>query len=63
MLCVCWGLLCPVLQEFLEAMSAYYFGDTPKLTDEEFALLKDELLWNGSKVRVRVQDGVLLGCY
>ena len=38
------------VQEFLEAMSAYYYGDTPKLTDEEFSLLKEELIWNGSKV-------------
>lgn len=37
-------------QDFLDALSAYYYGDTPKLTDEEFALLKEELLWNGSKV-------------
>lgn len=32
-------------------MTAYYYGDQPKLTDEEFALLKEELIWNGSKVR------------
>jgi hypothetical protein len=31
-------------------MSAYYYGDAPKLTDDEFALLKEELIWNGSKV-------------
>eukprot|EP00775_Hariotina_reticulata_P004953 gene4953-5194_t len=39
-------------QEFLEALSAYYYGDTPKLSDEEFTVLKDELLWNGSKVAI-----------
>lgn len=58
---MCWHGLpppaCTVLQEFLEAMSAYYYGDTPKLSDEEFSLLKDELLWNGSKVRLYVQEG------
>lgn len=43
-------------QEFLEALSAYYFGDKPKLSDEEFALLKDELLWNGSKVAILDSD-------
>jgi len=66
---VCWcahscaGMGCPllhapctVLQEFLEAMSAYYYGDTPKLSDEEFSLLKDELIWNGSKVRMCVGE-------
>lgn len=40
----------PVLQEFLEAMTAYYYGDKPNLSDEEFSLLKEELIWNGSKV-------------
>lgn len=43
-------------QEFLEAMSAYYYGDTPKLSDEEFSLLKDELIWNGSKVAILDAD-------
>jgi len=47
--------------EFLEALSAYYFEGKPKLTDEEFSLLKEELLWNGSKVRAvvveRARDG------
>jgi hypothetical protein len=33
-------------------MTAYYYGDQPKLTDEEFSLLKEELIWNGSKVRL-----------
>lgn len=37
-------------QEFLEALSSYYFGEKPSITDEEFELLKEELLWNGSKV-------------
>lgn len=37
-------------QEFLEALSSYYYGDKPSITDEEFELLKEELLWSGSKV-------------
>ncbi len=43
-------------QEFIEALGSYYYGDTPKLSDEEFNLLKDELLWNGSKVAVLDSD-------
>jgi hypothetical protein len=39
-------------QEFLEAMSDYYYADKPKLTDEEFELLKEELIWAGSKVAI-----------
>lgn len=37
--------------EFLEALSSYYYDGKPKLSDEEFSLLKEELIWNGSKVR------------
>lgn len=39
-------------QEFLEALSSYYFGEKPSISDEEFELLKEELLWNGSKVAI-----------
>ncbi|KAG7672555.1 putative PGR5-like protein 1A, chloroplastic [Nannochloris sp. 'desiccata'] len=39
-------------QAFLEAMSAYYIGGKPEISDAEFDLLKDELLWNGSKVAI-----------
>lgn len=38
--------------EFLEALSDYYYGDKPQLTDEEFELLKEELIWSGSKVAI-----------
>ena len=38
-------------QLFLDALSAYYFDSGPKMSDEEFELLKDELVWSGSKVR------------
>jgi hypothetical protein len=43
-------------QEFLEAMSDYYYGEKPKLTDEEFELLKEELIWAGSKVAILDSD-------
>lgn len=33
-------------------MTAYYYGEKPNMTDEEFSLLKEELIWNGSKVRL-----------
>lgn len=39
-------------QTFLEALSAFYFDGKPSISDEEFDLLKDELLWSGSKVAV-----------
>lgn len=42
-------------------MTAYYYGDQPKLTDEEFALLKEELIWNGSKVGGLSAASCLLG--
>ena len=34
------------------AMQAFYFDETPTLSNEEFDNLKDELLWAGSKVAV-----------
>jgi len=37
--------------EFLEALSSYYYEGKPRLSDEEFSLLKEELIWSGSKVR------------
>lgn len=43
-------------QEFLEAMTAYYYGDKPTISDEEFSLLKEELIWNGSKVAILDAD-------
>lgn len=33
-------------------MQAFYFDETPILSNEEFDNLKDELLWAGSKVAV-----------
>ena len=43
-------------QTFLEALSAFYFDGTPQITDEEFDLLKDELIWSGSKVAVLTKN-------
>lgn len=43
-------------QAFLEALSAFYYGDKPSISDEEFDLLKDELLWSGSKVAILSGD-------
>jgi len=39
-------------QEFLLALSSWYFDGKPTMSDEEFQLLKEELLWNGSKVPI-----------
>jgi hypothetical protein len=39
-------------QAFLEALSSFYYEGKPKIADEEFDLLKDELLWSGSKVAI-----------
>lgn len=37
-------------QLFLEALSSYYYDGQALISDEEFANLKDDLVWNGSKV-------------
>lgn len=39
-------------QQFLEALSAWYYDGKPTMEDEEFAVLKEELTWMGSKVVV-----------
>lgn len=43
-------------QEFLEALSSFYYDGQPKLSDEEFELLREELYWNGSKVATLDSD-------
>lgn len=43
-------------QVFLEALSAFYYDGRPAITDEEFDMLKDELVWSGSKVAVLSTD-------
>eukprot|EP00199_Chlamydomonas_sp_CCMP681_P002468 CAMPEP_0119106584 /NCGR_PEP_ID=MMETSP1180-20130426/5042_1 /TAXON_ID=3052 ORGANISM="Chlamydomonas cf sp, Strain CCMP681" /NCGR_SAMPLE_ID=MMETSP1180 /ASSEMBLY_ACC=CAM_ASM_000741 /LENGTH=338 /DNA_ID=CAMNT_0007091947 /DNA_START=36 /DNA_END=1052 /DNA_ORIENTATION=- len=39
-------------QDFLAALSAWFFEGKAIMNDAEFAALKEELLWNGSKVAV-----------
>jgi hypothetical protein len=43
-------------QDFLDAMSSYYFDGKAAISDAEFDLLKEELLWAGSKVVVLDSD-------
>ena len=33
-------------------MQAYYFGEKPEMSNEEFDNLREELLWEGSRVAV-----------
>mmetsp|Transcript_27403 Transcript_27403/g.70603 ORF Transcript_27403/g.70603 Transcript_27403/m.70603 type:complete len:341 (-) Transcript_27403:484-1506(-) len=42
--------------EYLQALSAYYFDGKPTISDAEFETLRDELLWNGSKVAILGSD-------
>lgn len=37
-------------QEYLDALRSFYLSDNPSMSDEEFDVLKDELLWEGSTV-------------
>jgi len=37
-------------QEYLDALRSFYMSDSPSISDEEFDVLKDELLWEGSTV-------------
>jgi len=39
-------------QEFLDALRSFYYEDKPRLSNEEFDNLKEELLWEGSKVAI-----------
>lgn len=39
-------------QEFLAALSSYYNDGKAIISDEEFELLKEELIWSGSKVAI-----------
>jgi len=43
-------------QEFLDALSAYYYEGRAAMSDAEFELLKEELQWAGSKVVVLDSD-------
>ena len=37
-------------QEYLDALRSFYMNESPSMSDEEFDVLKDELLWEGSTV-------------
>lgn len=43
-------------QAFLEALASFYYDGKPAMSNEEFDLLKDELVWSGSKVAVLSSD-------
>lgn len=36
----------------LQALQAYYYNGETRLTDDEFELLKDDLIWSGSQIAV-----------
>jgi hypothetical protein len=38
------------------SLQSFYYDGMPSITDEEFDLLKDELVWSGSKVAVLSSD-------
>lgn len=43
-------------QDFLGALSAWYYGGKPTMSDAEFEVLKEELQWAGSKVATLDSD-------
>ncbi|PNH08831.1 PGR5-like protein 1B, chloroplastic [Tetrabaena socialis] len=43
-------------QDFLNALSSFYYEGKPAMSDEEFGLLKEELIWSGSTVAVLSSD-------
>ncbi|GLI67159.1 hypothetical protein VaNZ11_011372 [Volvox africanus] len=43
-------------QDFLSALTAWYYEGKPTMSDEEFNLLKEELIWSGSTVAVLSTD-------
>lgn len=42
--------------DFLDAMRSFYYDPTPSMSNEEFDNLKEELIWQGSKVAVLSGD-------
>ncbi|CAI7799292.1 unnamed protein product, partial [Closterium sp. NIES-53] len=46
-------------QEFLLALQAYYIGQDPIMSNEEFDLLKEELLWEGSQDEQKFMEASL----
>jgi hypothetical protein len=51
MLCVLQSVVVPEWVSIVVLQSFYYDG-TPMMSNEEFDLLKEELLWQGSKIAV-----------
>ena len=43
-------------QDYLQALGAWFYDGKPMMSDEEFELLKEELLWNGSRVPILSSD-------
>lgn len=43
-------------QEYLQALGAWFYDGKPMMSDDEFELLKEELLWNGSRVPILSSD-------
>lgn len=41
---------------FLDALRSFYFEGKPNMSNEEFDQLKQDLLWEGSKVAVLTSD-------
>jgi transcription elongation factor Elf1 len=39
-------------QDFLDALRSFYYDEKPSMSNEEFDNLKEELLWEGSKVAI-----------
>lgn len=42
--------------EFLEALQSFYYDKKPIMTNEEFDILKEELIWEGSSVVILSSD-------
>ncbi len=43
-------------QDFLAALASWYYEGKPTMNDDEFNILKDELIWSGSTVAVLSSD-------
>lgn len=49
-------------QDFLGAMTSWYYEGKPVMSDEEFALLKEELIWSGSQARPGASERATRPC-
>ena len=43
-------------QDFLKALQSFYDSGAPVMSNEEFDVLKQELLWEGSQVAILTKD-------